>query len=190
MEYIENTSTAYIDTGIKGSGGQRVECTFMPITQLSNYFNCVYGARTNPGKQHDGIYIYHTKATSNTGYVAYNNTFKNTIASAYASLNEIHEIIQDKGTFTLDGNLVHTFTNTTFTCTNATIYIFNANNNGTLADYRGLFRLYSFKLYNSSGELVRDMIPAQRISDGVYGLYDNVTNQFYTSPNDTLFTGP
>ena len=56
--YIENPSTAYINTGIKGSGSQRIECEFMPMKQTTAEYNCVYGARTAAGSQHDGIYIY------------------------------------------------------------------------------------------------------------------------------------
>lgn len=186
--YIENPSTAYIDTGIKGSGSQRIECEFMPMKQ-STEWNCVYGARTGAGTQHDGIYIYSNTTTNNVGYVGYNNTSTNNLASAYASLGVVHKVIQDEGNFMLDGNTIKQHTNASFTCPTATIYIFNGNNNGTLANYYGYIRLYSFKIYND-GVCVRDFIPVQRIEDSLYGLYDNVSKQFFTSPNNVKFIGP
>ena len=186
--YIENPSTAYINTGIKGSGSQRIECEFMPMKQ-STEWNCVYGARTGAGTQHDGIYIYSNTSTNNVGYVGYNNTSTNNLASAYASLGVVHKVIQNGGTFTLDGNSITSYTNASFTCPTATIYIFNGNNNGTLANYYGYIRLYSFKIYNNN-QLVRDFIPVQRIEDSLYGLYDNVSKQFFTSPNNVKFIGP
>ena len=103
--YIENPSTAYINTGIKGSGSQRIECEFMPMKQ-STEWNCVYGARTGAGTQHDGIYIYSNNTANNVGYVGYNNTSTNNLASAYASLGVVHKVIQNSGTFTLDGNSI------------------------------------------------------------------------------------
>ena len=187
--YIENPSTAYINTGIKGSGSQRIECEFMPMKQTTAEYNCVYGARTSAGKTHDGIYIYSNTSANNVGYVGYNNTSTNNLASAYASLGVVHKVIQNGGTFTLDGNLITSYTNASFTCTNATIYIFNGNNNGTLATYYGYIRLYSFKIYNNN-QLVRDFIPVQRIEDSKYGLYDKITKAFFTSPNNVQFIGP
>lgn len=41
--------------------------------------------------------------------------------------------------------------------------------------------IYTVKIYNSSGTLIRDYIPAYRVSDGVVGLYDFVTRVFYNN---------
>lgn len=188
IEYIENIAGSYIDTGIKGSGGQRIECVFMPITKTTGW-NCVYGARTTAGSKHDGIYIYSNTTSNNVGYVAYNTTATNNLAAAFASLNVKHTFIQDKGLFTLDGNTVKSHTNATFTCDKATIYIFDGNNNGTRGNYKGFFRLYSFKIYNASGVLVRYFVPVRVGSVGY--LYDNVSKSLFGNVGtDAFVCGP
>ena len=50
-------------------------------------------------------------------------------------------------------------------------------------------RIYSFKLYNQSGTLVRDFIPMYQISTDTYGLWDRVNDKFYSSANSYKFTG-
>lgn len=40
-----------------------------------------------------------------------------------------------------------------------------------------------------NGVTVRDLVPVKRDSDSVYGLYDLVTREFYTSPNGNNFSG-
>ena len=39
---------------------------------------------------------------------------------------------------------------------------------------------YYVKIWDGDGVLVRDMIPAQRLSDDAVGMYDKANNQFYT----------
>ena len=48
--------------------------------------------------------------------------------------------------------------------------------------------LYSMTVVKN-GETVREFVPAKRDSDSVYGLYDLITNTFYTSPNGNNFSG-
>ena len=51
-------------------------------------------------------------------------------------------------------------------------------------------RCYYFKIWDN-GTLIRDLIPAKRISDGVTGLYDIVNDKFYTNAGSGTFTaGP
>lgn len=48
----------------------------------------------------------------------------------------------------------------------------------------GRMKLYYLKMY-TNGELVRDFVPVKR-SDGVYGLFDNVSNEFIASTTGAL----
>ena len=51
-------------------------------------------------------------------------------------------------------------------------------------------KIYSAKLYDNN-ELVRNMIPARRDSDGVLGMYDSITGTFFTNAGTGTFTaGP
>ena len=47
-------------------------------------------------------------------------------------------------------------------------------------------KCYYFRVYDSSGALKVDMIPARR-DDGVYGMYDRVSDKFYSSASATAF---
>lgn len=176
IEYIENFDTCYIDTGIKGSGSQKVECEFMPIQKTDGY-NCVYGARTTAGKKDDGIYIYSNNSNNNVNrqYIAYNTSYAANITSTI-NVNTKYKIVQNKGTFILNGTVVKTYTDATFTCPTATIFIFDGNNNGTRGNYYGYFRLYLFKIWNDD-VLVRDYIPV--VKDNIAYLYDKVSGQLF-----------
>lgn len=52
----------------------------------------------------------------------------------------------------------------------------------------GRLKIYSFALYDND-VLVRDLIPAQRKLDLVYGLFDRVSKKFYTSATSTPLQG-
>ena len=67
---------------------------------------------------------------------------------------------------------------------------------GYLSNYNGFnivsnsSKIYSAKLYDNNN-LVRNMIPAKRNSDGVLGMYDTVTDTFFTNAGSGTFTaGP
>lgn len=47
--------------------------------------------------------------------------------------------------------------------------------------------LYSFKIFNSEGDLIYDLIPVERTSDNELGLYDVVTNKFYGNAGTGTF---
>ena len=189
VEYIQNTSsgTYYINTGIKGNGKLKVECIFEPWKQDGGW-NCVYGGRNSAGSN-DFIYIYSCNSNNgvDTGYAGYYNQTTAKITEAHASTNVKHTIVQDRGTFILDGAIVKTFTNNTFTST-ADIFIFDGSNNNTPGNYKGYFKLYSFKMWND-GILVRNMIPI-RIGTTGY-MYDKVSKQIFSNSGTGNFTlGP
>lgn len=66
---------------------------------------------------------------------------------------------------------------------NISISIFAQNNTSWLSKTK----LYSCKIYKDT-TLVRDFIPAKRVSDGMCGLWDKVNYKFYTDINGNNFT--
>lgn len=66
---------------------------------------------------------------------------------------------------------------------NISISIFAQNNTSRLSKTK----LYSCKIYKDT-TLVRDFIPAKRVSDGMCGLWDKVNYKFYTDINGNNFT--
>ena len=67
------------------------------------------------------------------------------------------------------------------------MYIFNNNNNGSLSGGSSA-KLYSCKIYDN-GTLIRDFVPAKRMSDNVYGLWDKVNEVLYENAGTGTFTG-
>lgn len=65
---------------------------------------------------------------------------------------------------------------------NISISIFAQNNTSWLSKAK----LYSCKIYKDT-TLVRDFIPAKRVSDGMCGLWDKVNYKFYTDINSNNF---
>ena len=76
-------------------------------------------------------------------------------------------------------------------CTPPSLYIFAAHNGGGTGSYMdaATAKLYGLKMYDSNGILKRDFVPG--IKDNVVGLYDRVSDIFYSSGSGTpLVAGP
>ena len=66
----------------------------------------------------------------------------------------------------------------------ASWHLFCAPDNGNYWAYTKA-RVYSLKMY-TDGVLVRDFVPVRRDADGLYGLYDNVTQNFFPGTGNFL----
>ena len=182
LEYIENTSSAYIDTGlIVGDYPLLVNAkhSYSSGESIMGFGKSLQGGG-------DGIAL-----------LVYNNKFSNIIPGvSYNTFMDVtHDVIEfnwalGNGTSIFTGDLQHTTTNKCF-------------NYGILA------RTYTFKLFRSAdkyaplsrgksfylrlcqdGILVRDYIPCKN-PNNVVGMYDTVNGVFYSSPNGTAFiAGP
>lgn len=67
------------------------------------------------------------------------------------------------------------------------IGLFATNRDTTVHEYCKYTRMYSWKMWDG-GVLVRDMIPCYRKSDGVIGMYDTVSKQFFTNAGTGVFS--
>ncbi len=183
VEYIENTSTAYIDTLIKPIANRRyvLDCAFTSTDSLQQngcfeYINgglfnrYHFGIRSNltdfQGCLQRSIYNWQPIDTNRHIWeVGYRNVkFDNTTKGTTTNNNYLPDV-----TFCLFARKYKT------------------NNTETVGDFC-LQRVYSFKIYNGD-LLVRDFIPMYQISKDLYGLWDRVKEEFYTSPNGVKFTG-
>ena len=72
---------------------------------------------------------------------------------------------------------------TAMTDNTSTIKLFKASGyNG------GYWKCYSFKI-SIDDTYVRNFVPVKRKSDGIFGLYDTVSNAFFTNVGSGSFTG-
>ena len=93
-------------------------------------------------------------------------------------------------TFSQTSNMTARTTGTSVPVGNPDMLIPLFAQRASAVDRWSIAKLYSCKMYNNS-TIVRDFIPAKRISDNEYGLWDKVTKEFYSNAGTGTFTaGP
>lgn len=172
LEYIESDGTQYFNSGITPSSTLGFEIDFMNLKTLatSSYANLI-GSRVASKNNDFEITTY--SPSSNQGVFRIGNSDNN----AHLKTNERQKITYYNGVYTVDG-VKYTIANN-ITSNSYPIYILALNGAGTTT-YPLTARLYGLKLYDGD-DLVRDFVPAYRMSDGKVGLYDLVADTFYTN---------
>lgn len=181
VEYIESTGTQYIDTGIKAKGTIGFEVSFFSNDKFSGSYpgyGSVFGGRTASTKNEIQVTTYTTNDTP-TGTFRYANSSH----QAYINLKEKNIISYLDNEYIVNGALIE-ISRSTFD-SNQNMTIFAVNNGGTITQY-GKVKLYYLKLYDDN-ILVRNYIPCLRLSDGEIGLYDTVSNTFFTNKGTGVF---
>ena len=188
LEYLESTGTQWIDTeyvtrttNIRGEIRVGVSKTFASSANVD-----ILGNQGDSGK-----YKYS---------LGWANEFKLYIGSRLSGptqafeANSVHDLVYEFGdnrtrSLTIDGATPISGTyNASYTpISPASLALFTGRDAKTASFKNG--RIYYFKLY-ADGELVRDMVPARRDSDGVVGMYDIVTGRLFTNAGTgTFITG-
>ena len=103
------------------------------------------------------------------------------------SANEDHTIFLSSTQFKYDNTQYLTFTPTT-TSDYGEIRLLQSSIEGSEADEQGYYKLYHVKIWDNN-TLVRHYVPAKRLSDNVYGMYDMVNSTFNVSDGTGQFTG-
>lgn len=151
------------------------------MNQYSGSFPAFFGAF---GVSDANAYTF-LDPTSGSDYYAYYYGTTNTISNPInTDLFTRGIITTNKGKVSYHG-IERSVNNTSFQ-SGIPMYLFGANNNGTF-HYQASMKLYSCQIYDND-ILIRDYIPCIN-PNGIYGLYDKVNNQFYSSASSTQFTG-
>lgn len=175
VDYIENLSTAYIDTGIIPNNNTWIE-------MVENQSGGIYMA---------GVF----KAWNNTMYGWYNTgtasanrvLYANTSVQALLTLNKKEKVSVKANKVYIDDVLKHTFTSVTFTSPSS-LFLFNFNGNGTPGTEYGYGKIYSCKLWQNNGAtLVRDLIPVKYGTE--YCMLDLVEMKLYHNAGTGAFSG-
>lgn len=181
VEYLETTGGQYIDTGISINGHtDKLEVGFMFPTGQSGG-NVVFGNRS---------------ANITHGIYQCSDTIVVCDASGYESVPNLSLKNNVKYDYTYNG-LVHIFNGQRYLGTKYakkgtnTIDLFCLREgNSRIANARSGTKIYYFRVY-SNDNLVLDMIPCVRNSDGAAGMYDRVQNKFYPNQGSgTFVVGP
>ena len=181
VEYIENTSDAYINTGIRPYYNTRCVCD-LALNSIVQY-SYMFGENNDRFTQY--WFRLGTERTFHAGY-GVNGTY---VSPETLATNKIYHIDMDKNILLIESSThteQHIFPKDSRLVSSIPLFIFYSN--GTQL-YYGKIKVYNFIIYDDE-VLVRNFIPC--ISpNNVVGMYDTVEGKFYSSPNGVAFiAGP
>lgn len=188
VDYIENTSSAYINTLFKPNQDTRIIAEMQCVTSTNSALHFGAGGwdRTN------GMWLTYEKGISGTLHIAWlGKTTWTTFSNIHGDYNK-HIYDWNKNELYKDGVFVGSSTYGTYQCVN-NLAIF-AQLQGNVEVVGGIYlkgRMFSFKIYDND-TLIRDFVPCIRNNDSVAGAYDIVNGQFYSSANNgySFVAGP
>ena len=179
VEYIANSGRAYINTGISPSDDFGARAVYMQTDAVS--VSNVYGTVLRSGVGYFGVNIDRNRNLYYSWGTIYSTNSKITLNTLYEdSLNYLNnrKYVSVYGEFALAN----------VTITTAPVYVFDFNNNGTgFASQPFIGRVYEIEFTRGSS-VVSHCIPCYRKSDNKPGMYDLVTNTFYTNAGTGEFT--
>lgn len=168
VEYIESSGTQYIDTGISNSANDSYEIEFTPliVNNTQRYFGGLFTAGIALGLRNDGNIM--VSSVNSWVYPNLQLTANQKIKVEYRSLDGWY----------LDDTKFETQTPSSDNDNN--IFVCSVDFQGTAYSPASM-KLYKYKHSDSNGTLKRNLIPCYRVSDDEVGMYDLVTEQFFTN---------
>lgn len=196
LEYLDNGKAGnVIDINLKSIGiyGFDITCSF-PVASTPKA--ALWGHRTSSTNCYKFIPMY--TATSigyQNGSTYYSLTSHTIELNAKYRFMALGGSLRPKGYQMYKNDVLFFSKDSPFTTTVSTrgIHLYATNDDGNFKlPIRA--RIYNAKFYlnYSNTTIGRDLIPAKRVSDGVCGLFDIISKEFYTSLSDTTkyeFTG-
>ncbi len=185
LEYIQSTGTQYIDTGYKTKPNTGIEVTYQ-FNETYTVQQRVYSTRTTTSTgMTDELYI---NGTRQFGY-GYQNGDGNWISTGVQADTLVHTFKHNvtTGYWSIDNGPNTAISGTVTNNSANNLFIMTRNDDGTaITDYNGKLKIYSFKIYED-GSLVKNYVPAYRVSDGVIGLYDKINGDFKINAGSGAF---
>lgn len=174
LTYIECNGKQYINTGYVVQEDDVIEMSYI-TTAITNYDKAMFGVSQS------GIGIWAT-IYSNTSYVRFGSEASVSISNARQRF-----IVQlRKGNVAFDDLT----SSPTFTeMPTIPLYVFASNNNNNSVSMYGYCQSTGFKISKASGEVVMNLKPCKRDSDGKIGMLDLVGGQFFASEGAKEFIG-
>lgn len=176
VEYIESTGTQYIDTGVKLTNNHSVEIDYQ-LTVASQKRVGIFGNLASDMSGRYGAIL-----SPSNGYLEYGYGAGNVYHQVGLPDTKRHLFKQEKNKVYQDGSLVYTFEDAVFTINKTALFgsFDYTNYNPAKAKY------YRSKWWDGD-TLVRDFIPCYRNSDGAVGMFDLVTQTFFTNKGQGEF---
>lgn len=139
--------------------------------------NFLYSGSNYPRLLKTGSYNVEIKSTS--------SFYTNQVWNTGITIAGVNSVVKKKGTVlsVTVGSITKSITYDTTSV--GTMYLFGE----TLSNNGGAVTFYTMKIYTQgSTNLLFDLIPIERFSDGVLGLYDKVNKKFYINSGSGTFT--
>ena len=174
LTYIECDGQQYINTNYVVQEDDVIDMYYIS-TSTTSADKALFGV----AESGNGIWatIY-----SNTAYVRFGSTASVSISNARLR----YKITLKKGSVVIDDSSASPVFSD---MPNIPLYIFASNNNNNSVNMRGYCKSMGFKISKASGDVVMELKPCKRDSDGKIGMLDLVSGQFFTSETDTDFIG-
>lgn len=191
VEYIAASGTQYINTGVLPTENNVANVDF----ELTGYSNNSYIALVSASSHMYLVHFYHSSG-SNIHFVPCWYAYKTgdyyttlSLSKRYRAICSSYNDTAKNGgmAITTDGAFTSNNSSGTQSYTPTNSYYIFARNNDSAVSYQASAKLYHLALY-TDGNLVRDFYPCYRKADGVIGLYDTVTEAFFTNAGTGTFT--
>jgi len=188
VEYLQSSGTQYIDTGFEPNINSGMVLDFesnradSPIQALVQNGAISFGVSSSSSVQTTDFMVYNGLGNDQTLYWRLDNAYGDGTGRYLATI--------DKQSFSIKASNGATYSRTVSNDAYTMGYnlvLFGRKYNGTVTGSN--VKIYSAKLYDD-GVMVRDFVPARRNSDGVLGMYDTVSGNFFTNAGSGEFTTP
>lgn len=165
LSFIECTGEQYIDTGYIVQEDDVIDMYYIAETQ-TNADKCLFGVYGEEGRVFMSIY-------SNTAYVRFGTL--NTSSATVSNARTKYVVKLQKGSVDIDGSKASPAFDG---MPQFPLYLFACNQSNRSINMYGIFRTMGFKISKASGEVVMNLKPCKRDSDGKVGMLDLVSGKF------------
>lgn len=166
LSFIECTGEQYINTDYIVQEDDVIDMFYIAELQTGTD-KCLFGAYGDNGHLFTSIY-------SNTAYIRFGSTVSSTISNARTK----YVISLKKGSATIDSSSISPNFES---MPQYPLYLFANNNRDKSVNMYGICRTMGFKISKTSGDIVMNLKPCKRDSDGKVGMLDIVSGKFFTN---------
>jgi hypothetical protein len=186
FEYIESTGTQYIDTGISNMNvfGYEIEFQSMGIVNQDKAykFDGVFGVNGTGTNADIKIWFNYANAPSTLHRIyCKSKNFDAPRLNEEEQYQTKHIASVKNGIVTFDGSKLGVIESFNTPTQKTTIHLFGVSDIAGASKFRSKTRIYSFKLYDESGNTIQNLKPCVRTADNKAGMYDEVSKQFFTN---------
>lgn len=187
LEYIEATGAQYIDTGYKPASTDRIEMKIQPTNVSGNqFFFCTRTKALNDAQQSGDQFC----------LAALPKKLRLDLANVQSG-NGIN-LGTDEYVFVVDGATGAVTANgeaaasvsggATYEEAKYNLVLFASHVAGGNINNYAKCKCWYFKVYDANGNLKLDLVPAQDVASGAYGMYDRKGRKFLPSSSATAFS--